>query len=90
MGRVDSSISASNVVTDLNNLWLVTNAVRHGNGPSAENLLQQAPQFWDRTPTCPNVKRDLVGNMRIDDAQLERYAKAVKKFWHLAGVSPEP
>jgi hypothetical protein len=32
--------------------------------------------------------RDPVGNMRISDTQLERYATAVMRFWHLAGASP--
>lgn len=87
LDRIDSSISVHVVMTDLENLWSVSNAVRHDNGPSADNLLQEAPKLWDQTRMRPNMKRDLVGNMRIDDAQLERYAKAVMKFWHLAGAS---
>ena len=87
VARVDSSITVNPVVTDLENLWSVANAVRHGNGPSAEKLRQEAPQFWDQTRMRPDVTCDLVGNMRIDDTQLERYAQAVLKFWHLAGAS---
>jgi hypothetical protein len=84
---IDSSIRVNVLMTDLENLWSVSNAVRHGNGLSADNLLQETPQFWDQTRMRPNMKRDLVGNMRIDDAQLERCAKAVMKFWHMAGAS---
>jgi hypothetical protein len=46
------------------------------------------PQFWEETRAIPNMERNIVGNMRIDGAQLERYARAVIKFWHLVGVSP--
>jgi hypothetical protein len=87
LDHMDSSIRVNVVMTDLESLWSVSNAVRHGNGPSADNLLQKAPQYWDQTRMRPDMKRDLVGNMRIDDAQLERYAKAVMKFWHLVGAS---
>jgi len=84
---VDGSITTDRVITDLDDLWLVANAVRHGNGPSAESLLQKKPDFWGQSGTKPHVKRDLIGNMRIDDAQLELYARAVMRFWHLAGAS---
>jgi hypothetical protein len=88
---VDGSIGTkSPTMDDLNTLWSVANAVRHGNGPSATQLLDAAPQFWDqaRTKTDSRWQSDLVGNMRIGDAQLHRYARAVMEFWHLAGASP--
>jgi hypothetical protein len=77
-------------MTDLETLWAVANAVRHGNGPTATGLLHTAPQFWDQARMKPDLrwKSDLVGNMRISDAQLERYATAVMRFWHWAGASP--
>jgi hypothetical protein len=77
-------------MTDIETLWLVANAVRHGNGSAATKLLDTAPQFWDHARMKPDLrwKSDLVGNMRISDAQLERYATAVMRFWHLAGASP--
>lgn len=87
LNRLDDSIRTNVVMTDLEILWLVSNAVRHGNGPSADKLLKQTPQFWDQTEMAPNIEHDIAGNMRLDDAQLERYAKAVMKFWHLAGAS---
>jgi hypothetical protein len=87
---VDGSITTNLVITDLENLWLVANAVRHGNGPSAESLLQKKPDFWSQTGTRPHVKRDLIGNMRIDDAQLGLYATAMMRFWHLAGATSFP
>lgn len=89
VNRVDGSITANPVITDLENLGLVANVVRHRNGPSAKKL-QKAPLFSNQTGTRPPVKRDLVGNMRIDDAQLELYVTAVMRFWHLAGASSLP
>jgi len=75
--------------TDLWALWLVANAVRHGNGGAATKLLHTAPQLWNQARMKPELRwqSDLVGNMRICDAQLERYAKAVMEFWHSAGAS---
>ncbi len=90
VNSVDGSITTNPVMTDLENLHLVANAVRHGNGPSAKSLLQKKPDFWSQTGKKPHVRSDLIGNMRIDDAQLEKYAKAVMRFWHLAGASPFP
>ncbi len=87
---VDGSITTNPVMTELENLHLVANAVRHGNGRSAKSLLQKKPDFLSQTGTRPHVKRDLIGNMRIDDAQLQLYAIAVMRFWHLAGASPLP
>jgi hypothetical protein len=87
---VDRSVTTNPVITDLEDLWLVANAVRHGNGRSAETLLQKKPDFWSQTEKEPHVKRDLIGKMRINDAQLELYARAIMRFWHLAGASPFP
>lgn len=87
---VDGSITTNPVMTDLETLHLVANAVRHGNGRSAETLLQKKPDFWSQTGKEPHVKRDLIGKMRINDAQLELYARAIMRFWHLAGASPFP
>jgi hypothetical protein len=87
---VDGSITTNPVMTDLENLHLVANAVRHGNGRSAEILLQKKPDFWSQTGKDPRVKRDLTDKMRINDAQLELYARAMMRFWHLAGASSFP
>jgi hypothetical protein len=86
---VDSSIGTNGIMTDLKSLWSVTNAVRHGNGSAAIKLWGTEPQFWNQVRMKPDSRwqSDLVGNMRIDDAQLERYAKAVMSFWHSAGAS---
>jgi hypothetical protein len=88
--KLVENVVGSSIGTDLEALLSVANAVRHGNGRAATELLRTAPQFWGQARMKPDSrwKADLVGNMRIGDDQLERYATAVMKFWHLAGASP--
>jgi|ERR1700733_6021255 len=88
--EVDGSIGTKPLVMDhLTALWSVANAVRHGNGRAAKELLKTAPEFWNQARMKSDLgwQSDLVGNMRIVDAQLELYAKAVMDFWHSAGAS---
>lgn len=87
---VDPSITRNALIKDLENLWLIANAVRHGNGPSAKSLLQKKPTLWRQTGTRSRTHRDLVGNMRINDLQIEQYTTTVMKFWQLAGASAVP
>lgn len=86
---VDRSIGTESRITDLEALWSVANAVRHGNGPTAAKLLNKTPQLWNQARMKPDLRwqSDLVGNMRISDAQLEGYVRAVIDFWHSAGAS---
>ena len=84
--NVDNTIVTHGIKDDLNELCLVANVVRHGSGRSAEELESIAPRFWNHRRISP----DLVGNMRIGDNDLQKYAKAVIKFWHRAGASPLP
>lgn len=88
--QVDSAILTDPLRADLEQLRLVANAVRHGNGDSVNKTLKAAPHFWDQTRMSPDLRwqSDLVGNMRVGDAELERYVRAVLEFWHLAGASP--
>lgn len=87
---IDASLASPPVTADLNSLHLVANAVRHGNGRSAEILFEKMPQFWSKTKTRPDLRTDLVGNMRIDDARLAAFVTAILRFWHLAGASSFP
>ena len=79
-------------IADLETLWSVANAVRHGNGRTTTRLLKDVPQFWDHAPKVSKSswKSDLVGDMRIRDADLEKYVIAVLRFWHRAGASQVP
>jgi hypothetical protein len=76
-------------MTDLETLRLVANAVRHGNGNAATKLLKDAPHLWNEARR-QNWKSDPVGNMRISEAELEKYVAAVLRFWHKAGASQVP
>lgn len=77
---------------DLETLWSVANAVRHGNGRAATKLLKDVPKFWNHVQKVAKSdwNSDLVGNMRIRDADLEEYVIAVLKFWRRAGASQVP
>lgn len=90
--KLVEKITSRPIGPDLDALWAAANAVRHGNGPSATRLLQSSPLFWNHLPTQTgsNWRSDLVGNMRIGDADLQRCAIAVMQFWHLAGASSVP
>lgn len=79
-------------LVDLETLWSVSNAVRHGNGRAASELLKSAPMLWNWTVSEPALKwkSDLVGNMRISDRELKNFVIAVLRFWHRAGASPVP
>lgn len=87
---IDPCFAAQPVTAGLESLHLVANAVRHGNGRSAEILFQKMPQFWSATKMRPEFGTDLVGNMRIDDASVASFVIAILKFWHLAGASSLP
>ena len=79
-------------MADIETLWSVANAVRHGNGRAATKLLKDMPQFWDHAPKVskPGWESDLVGNMRIPDTDLGKFVIAVLRFWHRAGASQVP
>jgi hypothetical protein len=85
--KVDPSIKADPVVNELQELHSLANAVRHGNGKSAQKIFEQKPQLWDLTRPQAELQHDLVGNMRIDDAHLARYVRAALRFWYLAGAT---
>lgn len=85
-------LAAIGVNDDLNELHLVANVVRHGDGRSCDELKAQAPQLWDNpslgyydlapgpVPVCDELR------IRLDD--LRRYARAVTRFW--GHVDPLP
>jgi hypothetical protein len=72
---------------DIDELWLVTNAVRHGEGQSATNLADARPGLWNHLPADRAM---LVRDMRVRDADLYRYVLAAFKFWHKARASSVP
>lgn len=77
---------------DLNELHLVANVVRHGEGRSCDELKTRAPRLWynpsqdyyDLAPGPVPVSDEL----RIRPDYLRRYARAVTRFW--GHVDPLP
>lgn len=80
------------LVSDLKELLLVGNVVRHGEGPSCDRLHRQAPHLWAYEPSeyvdivtaAPPVSE----RMRIRDSDLARYVRAVGRFWGYADSLP--
>jgi hypothetical protein len=87
---IDPSLRAIDIFKALAELQRVCNAVRHGNGRSANMLLRDLPQFWEQQSNKAACESDPVGTMRITDSWLESWAMAGLKFWHLVGASPVP
>ena len=92
-----AKIAALDLVTtamadDLNELHLVANVVRHGDGRSCDELKSIAPRLWDNpsldyydlAPGPVPVSDEL----RIRLGDLRRYARAVIRFW--GHVDPLP
>lgn len=83
---------ATGMADDLNELHLVANVVRHGDGRSCDELKASAPQLWDR-PSLDYY--DLApgpvpasDELRIRPDDLRRYARAITRFW--GHVDPLP
>lgn len=77
---------------DLNELHLVANVVRHGEGPSCKDLQAMAPLLWDN---ASNDYYDLAPDttpasdlLRIRTDDLRRYSRAIVRFWGLADPLP--
>ena len=86
------NLAAAGLRDDLNELHLVANVVRHGEGPSCRKLQSIAPLLWD---SASNDYYDLAPGttpasdllrIRIDD--LRRYSRAIARFWGLADPLP--
>jgi hypothetical protein len=73
-------------------LYLLANAARHGDGPSLERLQQRAPDLWrhvDQTDIERLAGRELLSEtIRVTDAHFRRYASALATFWGQADNQP--
>ena len=96
--RSSIDLAATGMADDLNELHLVANVVRHGEGKSCEILKAVAPTLWDATALDyydlapgPVPESD---NLRIRPDDLWRYVRAVSRFWGHADplpmATPEP
>jgi hypothetical protein len=80
------------IAQDLNELHLVANVARHGEGGSCAKLQSLAPQLWDNPyqdyyDLAPGpVPASELLRIRLDD--LRRYARAIARFWGHADPLP--
>ncbi len=78
--------------SDLGQMFLVANVVRHGDGRSCEKLRAAAPKLWEAGP--PDVLDLLPGEavvselLRMRKRDLVRYIRATTCFWGLADPMP--
>jgi hypothetical protein len=78
--------------SDLTQMFVVANVVRHGEGQSCDRLRVLAPQLWDDTAT--DYFDVLPGtavaseHLRIRKNDLIRYIRATTRFWGLADPLP--
>lgn len=85
-------IAQTELGADLNEMFMVANVVRHGEGSSCEKLKLIAPTLWD---DASNDYRDLLAgpqilseHLRIRMRDLIRYIRAATQFWGLADPLP--
>lgn len=78
--------------TDLTEMLMVANVVRHGEGSSCERLKTKAPALWD---DAANDYHDLLAgpplsseHLRVRTGELVRYIRATTRFWGLADPLP--
>lgn len=90
-GLVSTDIAALPIAIDIEELWLLVNAARHGDGGSCTELLQKAPHLWQHLPAdrLQSATDDgaLTFHIRVTDADLSRYAHAVLSLWGYLGAS---
>lgn len=78
--------------SDLNQMFLVANVVRHGDGRSCETLRAAAPELWETD--APDYLDLLPGeavvseHLRMRKNDLIRYIRATTRFWGLADPLP--
>ena len=83
--KASSDLLMAGVADDLNELHLVGNVVRHGEGRSCTELKAIAPQLWenpllDYYDTAPGPA-PLSDELRVQPNDLRRYVCAIVRFW---------
>ena len=81
--------AGAEVADDVRELWLVANAVRHGEGPSLKKLAKAVPGLWVHLPANARElgRAPPIDDMRLKACDLHRYTHATMKFWWSAGAS---
>jgi len=78
--------------SDLSQMFLVANVMRHGDGRSCETLRAASPEFWEAD--APDYLDLLPGeavvseHLRMRKNDLIRYIRATIRFWGLADPLP--
>jgi hypothetical protein len=85
--EIGGFILDAEIVGDLRELWLVANAVRHGEGPSLSELAKAMPGLWEGSSVPEAGHVQSMDKMRLKACNLHRYTHAVMKFWRAAGAS---
>jgi hypothetical protein len=82
LGEATSSLHAT-----IYELHLLANAVRHGDGPSAEKLWALSPRFWRQVTVqpAPSERSELI---QITDDDFVGYIRTIVRFWGLADREP--
>lgn len=79
------------IAIDIEELWLLVNTARHGDGDSCTQLLKKAPHLWQHVPAeqLPTITDNgaTTFHMQVTDGDLSRYAHAILSLWGYLGGS---
>lgn len=85
-------IDQLNMAHDLEEAFLVSNVVRHGDGSSSARLQNFAPALWVNNPLeyvdLLSVPSPSSETLRIGVADLQRYLRAGLRYWGHASTTP--
>jgi len=88
-------LEAESVGQTLKELHLLGNAVRHGEGDSADKLRKFVPNLWPPLGEAPPLRLgEKAGRLRLSERievsnnHLLRYVRALTRFWGLADREP--
>lgn len=91
-GICGTDIAGLEVAVDIEELWLVVSAIRHGDGRASQTLLGKCPHLWAHL--SEDRLREAISdgvatfNMQVTDADLSRYAHAILALWGYLGATP--
>jgi hypothetical protein len=80
-------VSGMSFAPDVEELWEVVNALRHGEGSATKKLAKISPGLFPE-PVFPPDNR--FTPVTISDADFERYYRAAMSFWGSVGATPFP
>ncbi|PBB69278.1 hypothetical protein CK228_08740 [Mesorhizobium sp. WSM4312] len=85
-------LETGQVRATIEELHLLGNAVRHGDGGSLTKLRDRAPHLWryaDNTVAAKSEEHAILSEgIQLSDRDFARYVRAVTRFWGLADGEP--